>query len=462
MVKIQFFGAAQEVTGALYHSRTGNNQFLIDCGLFQGRKFAERRNYKKFPFDASKIDFVLITHAHIDHVGRLPKLIREGFKGKVYTTKGTRDLMRLMLDNSQGLLQREARVLKLKPIYSRADVGKTFNFFEVYEYGKKFKPAENVTVRFQDAGHILGSSVIELWLAGEKRRVKSKSKEIKIVFTGDLGNYPTPLLRAPVIIKEADYLIIESAYGDRVHEFVKKRKDLLEDVIEETIVRNGVLMIPTFAVERTQVLLSELNELVENGRIPRIPVFLDSPLAIKATAVYRKNRQYFNKKTTRLIYSGDEIFRFPGLKFTLTADESKAINKVNPPKIIIAGSGNSEGGRILHHELRYLSDPASTILIVGYQVAGSLGRRLLEGVKTVKIFGRRVPVRARVAHIGSYSGHADRNHLLKFVKPMRSSLKRVFVVQGEKKSAKSFAKLVEDSFAISTIVPVLGMEFALE
>lgn len=455
MLSIQFLGAAQEVTGAMHHVRTSKNQFLVDCGLFQVGAFADKRNYELFPIDVSKIDFLVITHAHIDHSGRVPKLIKEGFRGKIFCTKGTADLMRLMLEDGQGLLAEEAKHLKLPPLYEVVDVEKAMSLVETHEYGEEFSPVEGITVRLQDAGHILGSSIAEVW-------VKTGHTKRKIVFTGDLGNWPTPLLQNTAVIEEADYLVIESAYGDRLHEAIERRKDILEDVLQETIKNKGVVMIPTFAVERMQILLSEINELVEHGRIPVVPTFVDSPLAIKATHVYEYNRQYFNQKTTALIMSGDNIFKFPGLKLTLTTQESKAINDVPPPKIILAGSGSSTGGRILHHERRYLSDPHSVLIVVGYQSAGSLGRKLIEGETVVKIFGEDVVVRARIVNIEGYSGHADREKLLEFVRPMRNSLKQVFVVQGESHSAQSFAKLVEDTFAVRAVAPARGTEFALD
>lgn len=455
MISIQFFGAAQEVTGAMHHVRAAKNQFLVDCGLFQVGSFADKRNYEKFPIDVSTVNFLIITHAHIDHTGRVPKLIKEGFGGKIYCTKGTADLMRLMLEDGQGLLAEEARYIKLPPLYELDDVERAMALVETHEYGEEFVAHEGVTVRFQDAGHILGSSIAEVWVGkGKERR--------KLVFSGDLGNSPTPLLQKTATIGEADYLIIESAYGDRLHESVEKRKDVLEDVLQETIKRKGVVMIPSFAVERTQVLLSEMNELVEHGRIPVVPTFLDSPLAIKATFVYKNNQRYFNEETARLIASGDEIFKFPGLRLTLTTEESKRINDVPPPKIIIAGSGNSTGGRIVHHERRYLSDEHSALIVVGYQHAGSLGRKLIEGEKFVRIFNEEIAVRARIVHIEGYSGHADQEGLLRFVSPMRKSLKHAFVVQGEAKSARELAKLIEDKFAVRSIAPVRTTEFALE
>jgi len=444
-MRISFFGGAREVTGSCYLVESAKAKFLVDCGLFQSGAFADKRNKEAFNFNSKEIDFVLITHAHTDHTGRLPILCKEGFNGKVYATQGTLDLAKIVLEDSQGLMEDEARREGEGPPYTKEDVECVFDKFEGREYHKKFKPAPDVEVQFLDAGHILGSAIIEVWADGKK-----------LVFTGDLGNPPTPLLKPTELVKDAECLFIESTYGNRLHEDRLKRKDILEDAVEETIHKGGTVMIPSFAIERTQELLFEFNELVENGRIPRTPVFLDSPMAIKATEVYKKYEHYFNKEAKYIIRSGDDLFKFPGLKMTISSKESKAINEVSPPKIIIAGSGNSQGGRILHHELRYLSDPSSAIIFVGYQVAGSLGRRIFEGAQEVKIFGEVIPVRARVVAIGGYSAHADQNALMNFVRNSKDTLKKVFVVQGEEEAAMDLAQNIKDHLAIDADVPYFG------
>ena len=447
MAKLTFHGGARSVTGANYLIETARSKVLVDCGLSQGTRHAEKQNYKPFPYDASKIDAVFVTHAHIDHTGLLPKLIKEGFRGKIFMTHPTKDFAAVMLDDSQGLMQNEAKREGREPLYSKKDVLRTMKYIEGVDYGKKIQPMDDITCRFRDAGHILGSAIVEIWVDGKK-----------IVFSGDLGNPPVPLLRPTEYINEADYVVMETTYGDRLHEKREERKNILEDVIENTMARGGTLMIPAFALERTQELLYELNSLVENHRIPKVPVFLDSPLAIDATRIYRKYPEYYNKKATYLIESGDQLFKFPGLKFTYKTGESKAINNVPPPKIIIAGSGMSTGGRILHHELRYLSDPNSTLLIIGYQVAGSLGRRLLDGAKTVKIFGERVRVRARTRAIGGYSAHADQKSLYRWIAHIKrgGKLKKVFAVQGEDGPALAFVQLVRDNLGVDAEAPLLG------
>lgn len=450
-MKISFYGGAQEVTGACYLLETTNTKLLIDCGLFQGSRECETKNYEKFPFDASKVDAVVVTHAHVDHTGRLPKLIKEGFMGKIYSTPATKDLAALMLEDNLGLMERGInRGRGEKMLYDKKDLENTFSFWEVAEYHQKFKIGD-FYVSLLDAGHILGSAMVEVILDGKK-----------IVATGDLGNPPTPLLRPTEEVMDANILLIESTYGDRLHEDRTERKTKIERTIEDTVKRRGVLMVPAFSLERTQELLFELNDLVEHGRIPEIPIFLDSPLAIKATNVYKNYEHYYNKSARYIIDSGDEVFKFPGLKFTKTTDESKAINEVSSPKVVIAGSGMSTGGRILHHEVRYLSDPNSTLLLVGYQAAGSLGRRLQSGAKEVRIMGQNIPVRARVENIQGYSAHPDRDMLMDFVKNTSDSLDKVFVIQGEPQSALFFVQRIKDYLGIDARAPKYGDSFKIK
>lgn len=457
MAKLTFYGGARSVTGANYLIETDKSKVLVDCGLLQGIRHAERQNYKPFLYDASTIDAVFVTHAHIDHTGLLPKLIKEGFQGKIYMTRPTKDFVALMLRDARGLMEDEAKREGREPLYSKKDLDRTLEYIEGVDYGKIIKATADIKCRFRDAGHILGSSIIELWAAKLDRK-SDRGVGTKIVFSGDLGNPPVPLLRPTAYIKEADYVVMETTYGDRLHEKREERKNILEDVIEDAVARGGTLMIPAFALERTQELLYELNSLVENHRIPKVPVFMDSPLAIDATKVYRKYPEYYNKKAMYLLKSGDQLFKFPGLRFTYKTEASKAINDVPSPKIIIAGSGMSTGGRILHHERRYLSDPNSTLLIIGYQVAGSLGRRLLDGAKTVKIFGEHVRVRAKTRAIGGYSAHADQEALYHWIAHIKrgGNLKKVFAVQGEDGPALAFVQLVRDHLGIDAEAPMLG------
>ena len=444
-MRLHFYGAAQMVTGSNYLLETDNAKILIDCGMFQGAQHVENKNYEDFSYNPKEIDYLLVTHAHIDHTGRIPKLYKDGFRGKILATKPTKDFAYIMLEDSQGILEKEARYLNREPIYRFIDVEESLKLIRGINYGEKINLGKGISCRFRDAGHILGSAIIEVWAEGKK-----------IVFSGDLGNPPVPLLKPIEFIDEADYVVVESTYGDRIHEAVGQRRDLLENVIEDTIAKGGTLMIPAFALERTQELLYELNELVENHRIPKVPVFIDSPMAIEALEVYKKYPDYYNKEATYLIESGDDLFKFPGLSLTKSAEESKQINNVNPPKIIMAGSGMSTGGRILHHEIRYLPDPNSCLLIVGYQVAGSLGRRILNGAKEVKIFREMIPIRAEVKAIGAYSSKADQREIYNWLVRFKKPVQRIFVTHGEEGPALALTQLIKDHLGIEALAPMLG------
>lgn len=451
--KITFHGGARSVTGANYLLEFGDVKVLVDCGLFQGSRYAEDLNYEPFPYNASEVAAVFITHSHTDHVGRLPKLFREGFRGKVYATRATIGLVRRALPDNYRLMRQESEQTGREPIFNDEDIDGVMNLAQGQDYGQVIKLSGDVEAVLHDAGHILGSSIIEFRFTG------SSGEREKIYFTGDLGNPPTPLLNPPFYPEDADYVVIESAYGSRVHENRDERRDILKQVITDTIKRGGTLMIPSFAMERTQELLYELNNMFEGGEIPQVPVFVDSPLATNLTEVYKENSNFFNKETRYIINSGDDIFHFKGLKFTRTTEESKKINDVPAPKIIIAGSGMSVGGRILHHERRYLPDPNSAILFVGYQVENSLGRKILDGEPEVSIFGEKVPVRCYVEAIGGYSAHADSNMLLAWVKKANTQgkLKKVFIVQGEEESALALARKIKRAMhAMAAIAPRQG------
>ncbi len=442
---LSFHGGARTVTGANHLLDTGKRKILVDCGLFQGCYFCEDENREPFPYSPKDIDALILTHAHADHSGRIPKLVKDGFRGKIFSTPPTRDLTELMLRDSADIMKHEAKELHAPPLFLEKDITRALTMFEGAEYGEEVRLGEDTAFVLRDAGHILGSAIVEISSAGKR-----------IAFSGDLGNPPTPLLRPTEFVREADWVVIESVYGDRIHEKRGERKALLEDVVEETIAKNGVLMIPVFALERTQELLYELNELVENHRIPRVPVFIDSPLAIQATEVYKRYQGYFNTEASQLIRSGDELFHFPGLTLTKTVEDSKAINDVPPPKIIIAGSGMSNGGRIMHHERRYLSGEENTILFIGYQAAGTLGRRIFDGEKEVRIFHERIPVRSNVKAIGGYSAHADQETLINWIRRIEGPVKKVFVVQGEEAPALALVQKIRDTLGIDADAPMLG------
>lgn len=443
-LKLTFCGGTGSVTGANFLLEGGGKKFLIDCGLEQGTKVADDENWKDFIYDPSTIDILFITHAHIDHIGRIPKLINDGFKGKIYSTPPTKAIAELMLEDTMNILGRDTEH-GLDQIYTEQNLKKTFECWETTPYHQAFNIDHGFTVHFKDSGHILGSAIIEFTYNGKK-----------IVFTGDLGNSPSPLLRDTEKVTDADYLIMESVYGDRNHESRNERRKMLEKVIEDNYKLGGTLIVPTFSLERSQELLFEINELVEHKRIPHMPIFLDSPLAIKLTAIYRKFEDYFNETAREIIHSGDDIFVFPGLKSTLRTEESKMIIQAPDPKIIIAGSGMSNGGRIIHHERNYLPNPNNTILLTGYQSVGTLGRLIQDGIRTIRIHGEDVDVRANLEMINGYSGHKDSDGLLNFVQDTAEKVTRVFVVMGEPKSALFLAQKLRDNLAVDAYVPEQG------
>ncbi len=448
-MRLTFYGAAHEVTGSNYLLESQGVKILIDCGLHQGSHYAERENFEPFPYDPKEIHAVFVTHSHLDHVGRIPQLLKGGFHGTVYSTKATKDFSELMLLDSEHILTKEAEREKKPPLYTEADIQEVMELWRGFDYHAPIVVGP-FTITFFDAGHILGSAIVQIETEGKK-----------ILFSGDLGNMPATIIRPTEKIDAADYCIMESTYGDRLHADVGKREEMLEDVIEDTVKSGGTLLIPAFAMERTQELLFHMHELMEGGRIPQVPVFIDSPLAIKLTAVYKKYERLFNPETQALAKSGDDILNFPGLRLTLTTEQSKEINDVPPPKVIIAGSGMSQGGRILHHEVRYLPDPKSTILFIGYQAVGSLGRNIMDGADEVKIFGEKVSVHCKKRNIPGYSAHADQGMLLNWLRPMRTTLKKVFLVHGEENSAKALAQKIIDELAVNAVVPVVGQTVEL-
>ena len=449
-LKVTFCSGAGTVTGANFLLEGNGKKFLIDCGLIQGEKFVDDLNWEKFPYDASTIDILFITHSHIDHIGRIPKLINEGFCGKIISTIPTKEITEIMFADMAHLLSRDVEH-NLAEIYSAENIKKASSLWETLEYGQKLNIDHGFQFSFKDAGHILGSGMLEIIYNNRK-----------IVFTGDLGNSPSPLLPNTEVIKDADYMIMESCYGDRNHEKREERKKKLEEVIKNNYNRKGTLIIPTFSLERTQELLYEINSLVENNIIPRMPIFLDSPLSIKLTDVYLKYDKYFNETAKKIIATGDKLFDFPGLKETLETDESKAILEVPPPKIIIAGSGMSNGGRILHHEKNYLPDENNTILLTGYQAVGTLGRLIEDGAKKIHIMGEEITVRANIAKIIGYSTHKDSDHLVEFVEKTANTLKKVFVTMGEPKSSMFLAQRLRDNFEIEALTPTAGESVTIE
>jgi metallo-beta-lactamase family protein len=443
ILKLSFAGGTGNVTGANFLVEGEGIKFLVDCGLEQGTKTADNNNWSDFPYDVSSVEYLFITHAHIDHIGRIPKLIHDGFTGTIYSTIPTKEITELMLEDTAHILSKGDNEL-LKQIYTEVNIKKAMNQWKVIDYHQDLTIGEYV-FRYRDAGHVLGSGMLELIYNNKK-----------IVFTGDLGNSPSPLLRDTELLKNVDYMLIESVYGDRNHEARDQRRTRLEEVIEENYKRGGTLIIPTFSLERSQELLFEINELVENKRVPRMPIFFDSPLGIRLTKIYRQYGQYFNDFARKQITEGDDIFNFPGLKSTLLTEESREIANEKGAKIIIAGSGMSNGGRVLHHESHFLPDANNTLLLTGYQSYGTLGRLIQDGAKTVRINGQEVAVKAHVEFISGYSGHKDSDHLIEFVESTASSLKAVYVAMGEPKSSLFLTQRLRDYLGVMAYAPEQG------
>lgn len=449
-LKLTFANGAGTVTGANFLLEGNGKKFLIDCGLVQGEKIADELNWTDFTYDPHSIDILFITHAHIDHIGRIPKLIQDGFNGRIISTIPTRDIVQVMLEDTAHLLSHDTEH-GLKDIYTAENIKAAMDLWEGIEYHHVVNVDHGFQFSFKDSGHILGSAMIEIVYSGKK-----------IVFTGDLGNSPSPILPDTEKVTDADYMIMESVYGDRNHEDRSERKQKLVKVINENYKRNGTLMIPLFSLERTQELIFEINEMVAEKSIPEMPIFLDSPLAIKLTRIYKANSKYFNKEARDIIASGDDIFNFPGLKLTEETSESKAILSVPNPKIIMAGSGMSNGGRIIHHEKNYLPNPNDTLLLVGYQSAGTMGRLIQEGVKKLHIQNEEIPVRAHIEMISGYSGHKDSDHLVEFVADTAKTVKKIFTVMGEPKAALFLAQKIKDNLGINTESPMAGDTIILD
>ena len=469
-MKIKFCGASTGVTGSCHLLTSGEHKILLDCGQFQGGKAQDALNYEKFPFEPSEIECVVLSHAHIDHCGRLPLLTKRGFEGKIYCTDATADLLSVMLKDSAYIHEKEtewknrkaerAGREQVEPLYTIEDAEKTLSLVSPILYDQQIEINPDMKIVFNDAGHILGSAITELW-------VTEDDKESKIVFSGDLGMEGRPILRDPTYIKKADYVIMETTYGNRIHKELGSGVEKLIEIIINTTRRGGNVVIPSFAVGRTQELIYELNRFYDSNNeyrkeLDKIFVYVDSPMATTATEIFRRNAQVFDEETREYILKGDNPLEFKNLKFTRSSKESQDLNFNKEPKIIISASGMCEAGRIRHHLKHNLWNPKNSIVFVGYQGQGTLGRSLVEGVKMVTLFGEEIQVNAEIHNLEGFSGHADQNGLFAWLAHFEQRPKQIFLVHGEEDSKKDFAKLVNEKLSYEPIVVMGNSEFELD
>jgi len=457
-MKLAFLGAAREVTGSSYYFEIDGLRGLVDCGLYQERPFLER-NWDPFPVPPDSLDVILLTHAHLDHSGLIPRLVRDGFAGRILTTSATADLMSIALMDSAHIQEedaafkvrrhlREGRTVghPVVPLYTTEDVQATMPLVEDVAYDEPVRLGGAASAAFRDAGHILGSAMIEL-------AARTAGGTRTLVFSGDIGQWGMPFVCDPTVFEKADYVVMESTYGDRVHEDRGRIDDLLAGIIRETVAAGGNVVIPTFAIERAQDLMYHLSRLVYDKAIPQIPVYLDSPMAREVTQAFERHDEYLDEEAKRMFAAGRNPFRFPGLTIVRTPDESKAINEARGPAVIMAGSGMITGGRIKHHVALNIGRPESTILFVGYQASETLGRKILEGAPEIRILGRTVPVRARVAKINGFSAHADRKDLARWLDGYKAPPRRLFVTHGDADVAAKMAERIRQERRWTVDVP---------
>lgn len=469
-MKIKFCGASTGVTGSCHLLTSGEHKILLDCGQFQGGKAQDALNYERFPFEPSEIECVVLSHAHIDHCGRLPLLTKRGFEGKIYCTDATADLLSIMLKDSAYIHEKEtewknrkaerAGRNQVEPLYTIEDAEKALSLVSPILYDQQIEINPNMKIVFNDAGHILGSAITELW-------VTEDDKESKIVFSGDLGMEGRPILRDPTYIKKADYVIMETTYGNRIHKELGSGVEKLIEIILNTTRRGGNVVIPSFAVGRTQELIYELNRFYDSNNefrkeLDKIFVYVDSPMATTATEIFRRNAQVFDEETREYILKGDNPLEFKNLKFTRSSKESQDLNFNKEPKVIISASGMCEAGRIRHHLKHNLWNPKNSIVFVGYQGQGTLGRSLIEGIKMVTLFGEEIQVNAEIRNLEGFSGHADQNGLFAWLAHFQQKPKEIFLVHGEEDSKKDFAKLVNEKLSYEPVVVMGNSEFDLD
>jgi len=466
-IKLSFLGAAQNVTGSRYLVETDSLRFLVDCGLHQEREL-RGRDWEPFPIPPDTIDAVLVTHAHLDHCGLLPKLVREGFRGRIYCTAATSEITKIILMDSAKLQMEDAEFKRKRhqregrrgpypemPLYMTDDAQACFPLLSPINYGEPVQIGDGVAATFYDAGHILGSSMIKVMISqnGEKRT---------ILFSGDVGRWNKPMLQDPTLFHQADYVLVESTYGDRLHERQETISNEFARLINSTVEAGGNILIPSFALERSQEVLYYLNELLMEDRIPHLVVFVDSPMAVSVTEVFQHHPELFDREMMGLIRQGRSPFDFPGLTMVRTVDQSKAINYITGTAMIIAGSGMCTGGRIKYHLVKNISRQESTILFVGYQAKGTLGREIVGGAREVRILGQKHPVRARVAQINGFSAHADRDELFRWLSALQKPPRHLFIVHGEAEAAWQFADFLGKRTGWEILVPEYRDEIILE
>lgn len=457
-VQLSFLGAARTVTGSRYLLETSDLCLLIDCGLYQEREL-KNRNWQPFPIPPDSIDAILLTHAHIDHSGFIPRLVREGFHGNIYCTTATREISQIALLDSAHLLVEDAEFKRSRherekrkgpypevPLYTEEDVRVSFPLFAPAEYEKPVQIGDGIEITFHDAGHILGSSIIKV-------KLKQGLEEKILIFSGDVGRWGKPILRDPSIFPEADYILMESTYGNRIHEGTKEIENTLAEVIKYTKKAGGNIIIPAFAIERSQEILYYLNKLLMEDRIPHLMIFIDSPMAIRVTEVFKHHTELYDEEMTELINRGNSPFDLPSLKMASSVSESKAINHIKGTVIIMAGSGMCTAGRIKHHLANNISRPEGTILFVGYQAYGTLGRQIVDGARDIRIFGNKYPLRARVYQINGFSAHADRDELLKWILSFKKPPRNTFITHGEQEVSLYLADLLKEKTGWNVSVP---------
>lgn len=466
-VKLRFLGAAGNVTGSRYLLEANGVRLLIDCGLYQERDF-KKRNWEPFSIPPDTIDALLLTHAHVDHAGLIPKLVKDGFKGKIYCTTATSEIAQIALLDSAHLQEEDAAFKKRRheregrkgphpedPLYITADAEKAIDMFLPVEYREPVKVADGIEAVFTDAGHILGASIIKIKFSinGEQR---------SIVFSGDIGRPDRPILEDPTLVDSADYILVESTYGNRIHPDAEDIPEKIAEVVNSTHAAGGNIVVPSFAIERSQEILYYLNELLIEDRIPHMLVFLDSPMAVRVTEVFKAHPEYFDDEMSKRIQQGKSPFDFPGLVMVKSTEESKAINNIKGTSMIIAGSGMCNGGRIKHHLVSNISRKESTILFIGYQAFGTLGRHIIEGASSVRILGQKRKIKARIAQVGGFSAHADKEELLEWLMSLKKTPRRVFVTHGEADAAQSFASFISERTGWDVTVPEYKDEVILD